>query len=371
MHSFHSLAQRSYATALFSLLGLLLLAFAPAAAQGRKDTVTLVDGKDKAGRIKSEDYAALVIEIKAGQEETVPWSQVKNIEYGSLPELAMALASFRNSKWDEALTAFEEILADKKVKPIAQQAALYHVAAVLQKQGKADEAIDAYKRLFDAFPKGRYLRQGGEAIANLYVSKGDFSNAGGALDKLGAGAADIADFKPQLALLKGRVLEMDGKRTAAAREAYDAAEKGAGSNTTLLQEAQLGKARCLLTEGKVAEAEPIFRKLTLEKAANSVLAGAWNGLGEIYYKDGASKMSVERLNDAVICYTRGWAVYAPIPGESTAEYERALYGTARCFKGLSEVDKVADRKKMNLDRFNRNKDQLSREFPNSVYLKEL
>ncbi|TAJ19291.1 MAG: tetratricopeptide repeat protein, partial [Planctomycetota bacterium] len=295
MTSCVSATNRSLFPLLCGFLGLLLLSFAPAAAQSRKDVVALTDGKEKSGRIKSEDFSSLTIEIKAGQDETVPWADVKNVEYGSMPELANAVATFRNGKWDDAISACEGILQDKKVKPVAQQAALYHIAAALQKKGAVPESIDAYKKLFEAFPKSRYLRQGGEALANLYVASGDFTNAGASLDRLGQGASDIAEFKPHLALLKGRVLEMDGKRTANAREAYDAAEKGAGSNTTLLQEAQIGKARCLLAENKLAEAEPIFRKLTNEKASSAVLAGAWNGIGAIYYEDGASKRQPERM----------------------------------------------------------------------------
>jgi tetratricopeptide (TPR) repeat protein len=356
---------------LCGLLGWLLLSLAPVSAQARKDVISLADGKELSGRIKSEDFAALVVEVKAGQDETVPWGNVKNIEYGTLPELAQALSSFRNGKYADALPAFEEILSDKKVKPVAQQSALYHAAASLHKLGRVDEAIDAYKKLFEAFPKGRYLRLGGEAISSLHVAKGDFTNAGAALDRLGQGASDVAEFKPHLALLKGRVLEMDGKRTANAREAYDAAEKGAGSNATLLQEAQIGKARCLLAEGKYAEAEPIFRALTNGKASATVMAGACNGIGAIYYEDGRSKREAEKLTDAAIWHLKAYAVYAPLPGESTAEYERALFGAARSFKAASEIEKNAERKRQNAERFAKEKERLEKEFPASVYLKEL
>lgn len=368
-----TVTHRSLLPLLCGLFGLFVLSLAPshALAQSRKDVVSLADGKEKTGRIKTEEFTQLTIEVKAGQDETVPWSDVKNVEYGSTPELANAIATFRNGKWDDAIAAFEEILSDKKVKPVAQQVALYHVAAALQNKGQVPEAIEAYKRLFEAFPKSRYLRQGGEALSNLYVAAGDFTNATASLDRLGQAAPDVTEFKPHLALLKGRVLEMDGKRTANAREAYDAAEKGAGSNTTLLQEAQIGKARCLLAEGKFSEAEPIFRKLTTEKASSAVLAGAWNGIGAIYYEDGAKQRQPDRLSEAAICFVRGYSVYAPLPGESTAEYERALFGAARSFKGAWEMEKNVERKKVNLDRFNKALEQLKREFPASVYVKQL
>lgn len=363
--AFHSLSRAALAGA--AVLCALALS---GAAQGRaKDTVALNSGESATGRIKSEDYAALVLEEKAGQDKNIAWADIKTIDYGTLPELAGALASYRSGKLDEAITLFDELLKDKKPKPVAQQQAYYHIALIAQKQGRVDDAIEGYKQLFAAFPKGRYLRMGGENFSYCYILKGDFANAGGVLDQIAKGAADQPGFKPEYAFLKGRVFEAEGKRWAEARAQYEAAEKSSDPNLAL--EAQLGRGRCLLNEGKVAEAEPLFRKLTTEKAPNRVLAGAWNGLGELATNEGKSTLKPDKLIDAATSYLRGAIQYRPAPGESETEYERALAGAARAFGFLRDLEKNAERKKVNAQRAAQFKDQLAREFPNSPFLKDL
>ena len=60
--------------------------------------------------------------------------------------------------------------------------------------------------------------------------------------------------------------------------------------------------------------------------------------------------------------------YKPLPGESTEEYERALAGSALCFRYLSELEQNPDKKKQHRDRERDRAEQLQREYPNSPFL---
>ena len=171
----------------------------------------------------------------------------------------------------------------------------------------------------------------------------------------------------RMGLLKGRLLEEQvPPKIAEAAAAYGVAEKATGAPLVVVQQARLGQARCLVAQKKAAEAEAIFRKLTGEDASSLVLAGAWNGLADLWMVDAMTKNDQEKsdkLNDAATAYMRGVVQYGPGPGESVREYKRSLEGSMRAFKALSDVEKNADRKKAYLQRYLERKEAFEREFP--------
>src|SRR5439155_23769983 len=151
-----------------------------------------------------------------------------------------------------------------------------------------------------------------------------------------------------------------------AQAAYGVAEKAQGVSQGVVQQARLGEARCLVAMNKKTEAEAIFNKLKTEDAPNQVLAGAWNRLGDLQL-DRARKGSAvdsDKLLDALFCYLRGVVQYAPLPGESTGEYKRAMRGSAEVFRFISQNEKNADRKRLYQQRMQERLDQLKKEFPN-------
>ena len=84
-------------------------------------------------------------------------------------------------------------------------------------------------------------------------------------------------------------------------------------------EGQLGEATTILREGNAADAELRFRTLTKADASNHVLAGAWNGLGDVISERGRTKRDIDQLFDALYCYLRGCTVYAPLAGDPDRE----------------------------------------------------
>jgi hypothetical protein len=135
----------------------------------------------------------------------------------------------------------------------------------------------------------------------------------------------------------------------------------------------LGQARCAVALNRKSEAEAMYRKLVGEDAPNLILAGAWNGLADLLKeearkgKDG--KGDQEKVLDALYAYLRGVVQYAPVPGESTDEYERALAGSRDCFKFMSDLETKQELKKLYKDRSVERGEVLKKEYPNSPYVK--
>jgi len=141
-----------------------------------------------------------------------------------------------------------------------------------------------------------------------------------------------------VSVLRARLLEAQGN-VAGAKAAYEAAEASGNLNGEQAAFAGLGIARCLRLAGDLSGAEARFRKLV--DSADSprlVLAGAWNGLGELLLEQGRKKRDTEVLTLALYDYLRGVVVYLPLDGESTAEHQAALAGAALCCESIAQID---------------------------------
>jgi len=356
----------------FAASALTLALSAPAYAQDSKDTVTLKDGTTQSGKIKSEDYGGLVINVK--EDKTLTWNEIiagpGGITYGGSPAFQSVKDMFDGGKFDDALTPLAELVKDTKLRAPLKQHVLYYKALIEQRQAKYDDAIVAYKDLLTAFPKSRYLLDVGDNLVQIYIAKGDVPGAMKALDQLSSDAATAgveSGFSSAMNVLKGRVLE-EQQKFPEAQAAYTVAEKGTGVAATVVAQAILGQARCAIALKDNTKAEGLFRKIVNADGPNNVMAGAWNGIADLMYADAtpkSGKADAAKINDALYCYLRGVVQYSPLPGESTSEYERALAGSVRCFKGLAQLETKPDIKAAHTARANERQNQLLREFPNT------
>jgi predicted negative regulator of RcsB-dependent stress response len=345
------------------------------AQQAQQDTVVLKDGKTETGKIKSEDFANLTLTPAKGPERTIDWPQVaaNGITYGGSIEFTSAKEAFEQSRFDEALEKIAEILKpEAKLRAPLKQNAQYYLATIRLRKGEWDAAIAEFKKLQTEFPKSRYLLEIGDGLLNAYLGKGkDYAGATKALDELSSAALSAGvegGFNSAINVLKGRIFEEQQKYSEAIG-AYSTAEKATGIPPVVVQQARLGQARCLVATGKATDAEALYHKVVTEDAPNSILAGAWNGLGDLWKKPGYDKKDANLLNDALFAYLRGFVQYGPLPGESTYEYERAMAGAAQCFTYLSNLETAKDKKDLYAQYARQRKDQLAKEFPNSTFLK--
>ena len=349
-----------------ALAGFLLAA--PSAAlqkSGAKDTVQLKDGKTESGKIEEEDWSGIVIK----GIDPIPWDKVVSVDYSGESKYDAALRAFTEGKNAEALAAFQALKQEKPRPPI-QQHVLFYIPLLQQRTGDIDGAIASFNELIDAFPKGRYLNAAADNLFRLHLAKKDVKGAEAALDRIGNATVSLKEFQPQISLLKGRLLEIQ-KDYSRAEVSYDFAERSGGASPAMVQEAKLGRARCLYGLGKRADAEGAFRKLISDGTTNNILAGAWNGLGDIAADEGKEKRDPQKLLGALYAYLRGVVQYAPVPGEPTLEYEHALAGAARSFRLISELESNDERRRLYAERARVHEEQLRAEFPNSIYLEML
>jgi tetratricopeptide (TPR) repeat protein len=333
-----------------------------------KDTVLLEDGSKETGKVVAENYDALQLEIKAGVKKGIEWKRVASVQYGALPvEYQDALAA-RASDPNSALAQFKEVLGQEGLGDVLRQSSMLEVAALQQRLGALDDAAGSWQTLIDSFPEGRYIGTAARGLVDAWLLKGDPAAAGKALDALNGNPAvgKFAALGTELKALRGRIL-MAQKKYADARTAFEQVEKDSTASPEVVAAARLGAAESLKEEGKTPEAEARFKQLVEEEGPNFLLAGAWNGLGDLRLKAGREARSPDLLTEALYAYLRGVVQYPPAAGETQDEYERSLHGSGVCFQGLGELEKNKDRKADYESDANRQFDRLRQQFPNSKY----
>jgi len=339
--------------------------------QSKNDVVKLKNGTEEPGRIKSEEYGGLAFDPEKGTARTIPWNEIAQITYQNGEDMEAARDLLNQGKLDEAVSQFANLLKpEAKLRGLLKQHVLFANATALNRLGKPDEAVEAYKALLKEFPKSRYLPEVAEGLVSAHGAKNDLEGAKKALEELNTGAVTAGveqNFSAVVAIQRGRILERQEKWSEAF-SAYNAALTTSGVTALASQQARLGQGRCQVKQKKLSEAESLFRKISGEDAPNPILAGAWNGLGDLAQAEGREKRDAAVLLDALLMYLRGVVQYGPLPGESTYEYERALAGAAECFNNLSQVESNKELKARYARSRDERKAQLQKEFPNSPFL---
>jgi tetratricopeptide (TPR) repeat protein len=300
---------------------------------------------------------------------TLGWGQIKSIDYAGpgSGEFRKAKASLDAGNAGETIAILEPARKQAGLRPVLLNQDLNLLGSAYRRDGKYDQAIEIYNELFKQFPKTQFLLPAGENLINCYLDKGNVPGANDALKLVMDGAKGAGIDVTPLNLLRGRVQEETGDFASAVSSYKTVLDSGADDAAKAA--AELGIARCTLGMGKTTDAEMKFKALTSRDLPPLVLAGAWNGLGKIWYDAGAAKRDAEAITEALYAYLRGCVLYTPQSGEPTAEYEHAVRGSYDCFKAISEIE-VKDTKKK--DAFAKNArerlEHLQTKFPNSKYL---
>lgn len=333
-----------------------------------RDTVLLRNGTTESGNVLDETLAGLALDPAEGARKTLPWDSVSAVQYGDAPaEFTNAQAALDAGNMELALEEYQAVLADKELRPVIRQQALFYAAHAQLRLGQTEEARATYTELLGEFPKGRFVLAAGESLIDLHLQSGDQAGAGAALEKIRSGLEGLESGPAVAGLLEAGSIAAGGD-FAKAGERYAALESA--PDKALAQEARLGRARMLLAAGKGPEAEPILRALVQESESARVQSRAWNALGEALTADGVAKKQAEPILDGLYAYLRTVVQYKPLPGESTVEYERALAGAEQCFQHLSELEQNAEKKELLRGQQRQRLAQLQSEFPNSRFLKQ-
>ena len=357
-------------------LGLLLtapaLARVPAVEQAKEDEVVLKDKTSQKGTIVGEAYDAVDLEVKKGVKKKIEWSKIDKINYASTPPEYTEAISERGNDPEGALEKLKALAAKEGLGDVWRQQVLFDVASLQQQLGAYDEAIAAWNALIAAFPEGRYLGTAARGLVDCHLAKGDAEGAGKALDGLKSGPA-LGKFEAlavEVKTLNGRILMAQGK-LADARAAFEQVEKDPKATPDVAAFAKLGVAECLRLDGKASEAETRFKAIVEGDGPSFLLAGAWNGLGDLISEKGKTARNADLITEALFAYLRGVVQYVPGPGEPQDEYERAIAGSAKCYKLLSQLETNKDRKADYEQKANQAAERLRKLAPNSEFLKQL
>jgi tetratricopeptide (TPR) repeat protein len=340
-------------------------------ALAQRDTVTLKTGETQEVVVTSADYDAVNYKmIGKDVQSRFKWPEVQNVRYGSAADLYRAVDAMNAGKVQDAATALDKLAGDAKLRPVVRQEVLFTQGLAARRLGDVDKAIGAWRELLKSFPKSRYLIATGGNLMGALLSKGDVGGASKTLDDLTAAAKTAgldAAAQNSFGLLRARIL-LEQKKYAEAQNSFAQVASASGISPDVVTQAKYGLAFCAQMQGKTADAEKSYRELTTADAENTVLAGAWNGLGDLALEIGRSKRDPEKLRDALFCYLRGVVLYGPTQEETTDEHERALAGAANAFESLGQLETNAENKKTLIARAREKRSQLETQFPGSRWL---
>jgi len=248
---------------------------------------------------------------------------------------------------------FRAIGESKQVHPVVRQKALLNAArAVVAADGgtKVNEAYDFL--LTKAFPNTFYARSAWKDRANYWMDRGDESQALDALKKLLQLPGVSEGDKLEARLLQNTVScrkAVAAKDKAAIQKCHDE-YKAIASDTSGRKEmvdvnrmARLGMASTLLDLGNAKDAKGLFQEIAETASDNAVLAAAYNGLGECWYRQN----NAEGWAEARLCFLRTVTLYAE--GSSPDHVAKALYYAGDCFYRLQDGDDWATGAKQELD----------------------
>ncbi|NOT32326.1 MAG: tetratricopeptide repeat protein [Planctomycetes bacterium] len=358
-----------------SLAGI-ALAFGLALALGatplaQNDRVVLKNGKDKQVRIKTEDLDGVWYTASGGAGNTViRWSEIDSIQYGGAAGYDSALEALSAGRIADAAGQLETLAADAELRPVLRQSVLFHLGVANAQLGKSDAALARYAEVLSGFPKSRYTLPVGSSLLSLYLAKNDVTGAARALEPVLAAAKDAGSDAPlqaALGILRGRLLEAQ-KKFDEAVSVYEGTVRNAKAEPDMVAAAKLGMARCAHARGQANDAEQRYRELSKIDAPNAILAGAWNGLGDLALEQATAKRDSDGLRIALLSYLRGVVLYVPGQGEPSDELERALAGAARSAKAIGELEANAERKQVYLERSRQHRGQLASKYPGSRFL---
>lgn len=345
---------------------------APARAQEEgTDKITKTDKTTQSGTITSEDLLGCNVTISGTKANiTLRWKDIKSVDYFGSPEFKRAKGQVDAGSSNEAIPLLEELRKKAELRAILKPHVLNLLGSAYMREGQFDKAIEVYSDLFKQFPKCQFLvTGGGENLINAYLAKNATKDAQTALDALYAGMKSVGGDTTPLNMLRGRVQEATPDFSGAAGS-YKIVLDASTSDDGMKAAAELGIARCFAGQRKLTEAEAKYRLLIPRTELPAlVLAGAWNGLGDIAFANGKAKQDGEAITVALYDYLRGCVQYTPLSGEPTTEYERAIRGAADCFKAISEIEsKDAKRAALFRARAQERLEYLQTKFPNSPYL---
>ena len=303
-------------------MAVLLAALHAGAAWAQSGDRVMTAKRTYAGKVVAVSPNDVEVELADGKTEKVPIELVREVQFDDEPQSLRSarLMLFRGRSAD-ALEEVGKILPDE----VAGAEALlledieFVKAAAAGRTALASGANPAEAgRLVSDFltkhPKSHHFYLMQELLGNLLAKAGKAENARAAYAEVAKGPAA---FKVRAASATAAMYFDQQKYDEAFKEFENAMRIEAGDDASLEQKrgAELGKARCLVQQGKQDQAVELLQRVIkqADPEEKELLARAYNVLGAAYRAAGGS-----RDQDALIAFLTVDLVYNSVP-ESHAE----------------------------------------------------
>lgn len=265
-------------------------------------------------KIVDATYEAVKLS-KGGTKPAAQVTQLASLDAARDETFKQAMNDASSSLFAEASDGFRA--AAGALKDYAKQEALYRAMQAAEGTGDFGRASGAADELLAAFPKTFYFCDAQVLKAKIATAKNDLAGAAAALDavKNAPGMNPRDSFRAQFTKVS-LTLELQRKYEQAAAEyrvligSMDR-EKEAAAVAVTKQRCQVGLGSCLLALKKDKEARPFFLQAT-ESRDPDVLAGAYNGLGDVALVEARALRDAKQLveakakleNEAILHYLR-------------------------------------------------------------------
>ena len=297
-------------------------------------------------KILDATYEAVKLS-KGGTKPAAQVVQLASLDAARNETFAQAMNDASSSLLVEASDGFRA--AAGELKDYAKQEALYRAMQAAEGTGDAGRATAAADELLGAFPKTFFFCDAQILKAKIAAIKGDLAAAGAALDAVkNAAGMNVRDsYRAQFTKVS-LTLELQRKYEQAASEyrvliGSMEREKEAAAVLVSKQRCQVGLGNCLLALRKDKEARPYFLQATESRDAD-VLAGAYNGLGDVALTEARALKDAKQLpeakakleNEAILHYLRVSLKYRTGVTDTTPVL-RAMENQAAVFIALFDM----------------------------------
>jgi tetratricopeptide (TPR) repeat protein len=309
------------------------------------------------GTVIEETADEVTIQVKStGKSEKVPVNELAKMKYDGKAGQAIFQAETsyeKGGEYQKLADAYAKAAQEEDPKGFAVRAAQFgrarSIVRLAQRDpNRTDDAIKELEEFRSKNPNSRFHYELHELLGQLHLRKGNSESASAAFAALAK--APWPDYKLKAEVYEGRVQLAAGHYDEAFL-IFDVVSKSAGDSAEeklRRQEAQLGKADCLVKQKKHAEAEKLLGEVIAATPGDesAVQATAHNLLGDVLRETGKTKEAIRSYLYVDLLY----------PGERD-EHAKAL-----CYLALlwdqTRPDRAADFRA-----------KLKDAYPNSPWLK--
>ncbi|MGQ0637441.1 MAG: hypothetical protein ACT4QC_22780 [Planctomycetaceae bacterium] len=316
------------------------------------ETVTRKHDKPLSGEVTGVSKTEVTVKVKSPREETltIPANEIQHIGWtGESPETNLARSDEAAGRFQKALDGYKKAQAgSKSTNPLARLEIDYAVARAAGRlaAGDPEKAADAIRQLEEFRSKladhYRYY-EAVQLLGELYLAHKDFPKAQAAFDALGR--APWAETKMVARIATARLLAEDGKQ----EEALAAFDTVAGTSASgareesLRQEAVLGKARVMVSQGQFAGAEKLLAEVIARADPEDARVNA-----EAHVRLGDCLREQGKDTDALLAYL--YVDVLPHLASERALHAEALFQLARLWDKVGRKDRAAEaREKLQAD----------------------